>query len=893
MTLRRVTLVLFASILAAANLAAQKKKAPAATPAPPSRAALDPARLKALKARAIGPAVMGGRVSDIAYDPENPYVFYVGFATGGLAKTSNNGGTFQGVFEKEPVASIGAVAVAPSDPKTIWVGTGEANDRNSSAWGDGVYVSRDGGETWTNVGLKDSKAIARIVVHPTDPDTVWVAAMGNLWAAGGERGLYVTHDGGKTWRASLQAPAPYADRVGCGDVALDPSDPGTLYAALYARLRHPWSFSSGPQVTDGKDLGGIFKSTDGGATWKKLEKGLPGATGRIGLSVFRKDPKILYAIVQSNESGTPGLFEVRSKSGGVFRSADGGETWTRTSPLDPRPLYFSQLRVDPENSDRVYVLGFGLHVSEDGGKSFREDRFEKVHPDNHALAIDPRRPERLLLGTDGGVYQSFDRAKTWAYLNRFAAGEFYRINLDDSVPYRICGGLQDNLNWVGPSRTKSKDGIVNSDWINIQGGDGFSCVFDPEDPNIVFAESQEGELHRFDLRSGAVKRLRPEPAEGAPAYRFHWNAPLIGSRHEKGVMFLGGNRVFRLATKGETWKVISPDLSTQNAARMTAVGSGAENYGVVYTLAESPLQKGLLWAGTDDGKVWVTTDEGANWTDLTANLPPSAKGLWMGRIDASWHDPKVAYLAVETHFFGKYEALAFRTADMGRTWQSIAGDLPAGEPVKVVREDPRNPDLLFAGTEFGLFVTTDRGAHWTKLGELPTVAVDDIAIQQRERDLVIATHGRSLYVIDDIGPLEDLTPEAAAEPVHLFAPLSAFGYEPLPGTEDWGGAAVYRGENPKVGALLTWWVKDFTGDEIKIEITNALDQPVAKFKVGGTPGFGRLVWDLKPTKDVLNDYGGEGKRFVRPGEYKVTLKRGEAKSEQKLSVSIAEGIETR
>jgi hypothetical protein len=300
-----------------------------------------------------------------------------------------------------------------------------------------------------------------------------------------------------------------------------------------------------------------------------------------------------------------------------------------------------------------------------------------------------------------------------------------------------------------------------------------------------------------------------------------------------------------------------------------------------------------LWAGTDDGKVWVTTDEGGTWTDLTANLPPSAKGLWMGRIDASWHDPKVAYLAVETHRSGKYGALAFRTADMGRTWQSISGDLPPHGPVKVVREDPKNPDLLFAGTEFGLFVTTDRGTHWTRLGELPTVAVDDIAIQQRERDLVVATHGRSLYILDDITALEELTPETAADAVHLFPPLPAFGYEPLPGTEEWGGSAVYRGENPKVGALLTWWVKDFTGDEVKIEITNALDQPVAKFKVAGTPGFGRLVWDLKPSKEVLNDYGGEGPKFVRPGEYKVTLKRGDAKSEQKLTVSIAEGIETR
>jgi photosystem II stability/assembly factor-like uncharacterized protein len=849
--------------------------------------------LKALKARSIGPAVMGGRVSEIALDPENPYVFYVGFATGGVAKTDNNGGTFKGIFEKEPVASIGAIAVAPSDPKTIWVGSGEGNDRNSSAWGDGVYLSKDGGKTWSNVGLKSSRAIARIVVHPADPNVAWVAALGNLWSRGGERGLYVTRDGGNTWIPALQAAAPYTDRVGCGDVALDPSDPGTVYATLYARERQPWSFASGPDATDGKDLGGIFKSSDGGATWKKLSNGLPGSTARIGLSIHRKNPKIVYAIVQSSEGGTSGIQEVTSRSGGVFRSEDGGQTWARRSNLNPRPFYFSQVRVDPENPERVYVLGFALHLSEDGGKTFREDRFEKVHPDLHALAIDPARPERLLLGTDGGAYQSFDGAKSWEHLNRFAAGQFYRVNLDDSTPYRICGGLQDNLNWVGPSATRTKEGILNSDWINIEGGDGFSCVFDPEDPQIVYAESQEGELHRFDLRSGAVKRLRPSPPEGQPAYRFHWNSPLMGSRHEKGVLYLAGNRVFRLTARGEIWKAISPDLSTQDSKKTTATGSGAENYGVVYTLAESPLQKGLLWAGTDDGKVWVTSDEGANWTDLTANLPAAARGMWMGRLEASWHDPKVAYLAVETHRAGKLAALAYRTGDLGRTWQSIAADLPADGPVKVVREDPKNSQLLFAGTEFGLYASPDGGASWAKLGGLPTVAVDDIVIHPRERDLVIATHGRSVYVLDDITALEQLTSEVRAKDAHLFPPLPADGFEPLPGFGDWNGAAVFRGENPKPGALLTWWVKDFAGEEVKIEIENAQGQPVAKLSAPATPGLSRTVWDLKPSKELLTEYGGEGAKFVRPGNYKVKLTCGKADSEQTLSVSIAPGLETR
>jgi len=878
-------------LVSTCTLAADKPKTAVLAPAPSAR--LDPPKLKAFKARSIGPAVMGGRVSDIAFDPENPYVFYLGFATGGVAKTSNNGGTFQGVFEKESVASIGAVAVTPSDAKTVWVGTGEGNDRNSSAWGDGVYLSTNAGETWSNVGLKDSKSIARIAVDPKDSKTAWVAALGNLWAPGGERGLYVTRDGGKTWRAALQAPAPYGDRVGCGDVALDPSDPNTVYAALYARQRKPWSFASGPAATDGKDLGGIFRSSDGGSTWKKLEKGLPSRTARIGLAVSAKNPKVLYAVVQSDEAGTNNINEVRSRSGGIFRSDDGGENWTRTSPLNPRPFYFSQIRVDPENTDRVYVLGFALHVSEDGGKSFREDRFEKVHPDNHALAIDPRRSKRLLLGTDGGAYQSFDGAKSWEHLNRFAAGEYYRISLDSSTPYRICGGLQDNLNWVGPSQTRSKEGILNTDWINLGGGDGFSCVFDPDVPNIVYSESQEGTLFRFDLATGFSKRLRPSPPEGQPGFRFHWNSPLIGSRHQKGVLYLAGNRVFRLTGLGEKWTVISPDLSSQDPSRIMATGSGAENYGVVYTLAESPLKQGLLWAGTDDGKVWVTEDEGAHWTDLTGNLPPEARGLWMGRIEPSAHDPMVAYLAVETHRSGKIAPLAYRTGDLGRSWQSISGDLPGAGPVKVVREDPKNANLLFAGTEFGLFTSLDRGAHWARLGELPTVAVDDIAIHPRDRDLVAATHGRSLYVADDISPLEEATPELLAEEAHLFAPRPAAAYVPMPGFGDWNGAAVFRGENPKEGTLLTYWIREYTGDEVEIEIQNALEQPVAKLKAPGEPGFHRVVWDLKPSKELLTEYGGEGSLFVRPGEYTVTLKHGKVKSKQKLQVSVPAGIETR
>jgi photosystem II stability/assembly factor-like uncharacterized protein len=808
-------------------------------------------------------------------------------------KTSNEGATFSPVFEKESTASIGAIAVAPSDAKQVWVGTGEANDRNSSSWGDGVYRSTDAGGSWSNVGLKDSKTIARIVVNPTDTNIVYVAAMGDLWTPSAERGLYKTTDCGKTWNAVLTAPKGYETKVGCGDVVLDPENPNTLYAALYARRRTPWSFSSGPQYTDGKDLGGIFKSTDGGTTWKKLEGELPKETGRIGLDVFRKNTKILYAVVQSDAGGTTSIDNVESKTGGVFRTDDGGDHWTRMNALDPRPFYFSQVKVDPENDKRVYVLGYMLHVSDDSGKAFQEDFFKVVHSDCHALAIDPRNPKRIILGTDGGVYQSFDGGKLWQFLNKFAAGEYYRITLDMSTPYRIAGGLQDNLNWLGPSMTRSKEGILNSDWINLGGGDGFYCVFDPFDTAVVYAESQEGYVHRFNLRNGEIKGLRPQPAEGQLAFRFHWNSPLIPSLHEKGTMYLGGNRVFKLFDRGEHWKVMSPDLSAQDPKKIMTTGSGAENYGVVYALAESPLAAGMLWAGTDDGKLWVTRDGGENWTDLTDHLPKIAKGQWIGRIEPSHFDVEVAYLAVIGYPSGIYAPLAFRTSDGGKSWSNIAGNLPSEGPVKVVREDLKNPDLLFAGTEFGLFLSLDRGNKWEKFGEMPRVAVDDIVIHPRDLDLVIATHGRSLFIVDDIRPLEELTPEVQDKPARLFQPRIAYGYYLYDGWVDYGGGAEYRGANPPPGALISFYVKEFNGDQVKLSVTNSEGRTVANLTSPGNPGVGRVVWDLKPTKDLLNDYGGQGQKFVSSGDYTLTLSYGKVKESQKFYVDIAPGIETR
>ena len=870
---------------------------------------------KNLKARSIGPAVMGGRVSDIAIDPRNPFVFYVGLGHGGIFKSNDAGVSFDPIFDKQSDLSIGAIAIAPSDSDVIWVGTGEANDRNSSDWGNGVYRTTDGGEHWSNVGLKDSRTIARIVVDPKNPEIAYVAAMGHLWIDGGERGLYKTTDGGKTWKLILEAPAPHNARTGCGDVILDPNNPQVVYAALYARQRTPWSFTSGPAATNGDDVGGIFKSTNGGANWKKLSGGLPPQTGRIGLAVAASKPNVVMAVVQSYEGGGGDIRDIRSKSGGVFRSEDGGEHWTRMSAIDPRPFYFSQIRIDPVNDQRVYLLQFALLVSDDGGKNFREDLSDKVHPDCHAFAIQPNsapppkppKPEdknkspkppvclRLLLGTDGGLYQSFAGGKNWDHLNKFPGGEFYRISLDDSKPYfRIAGGLQDNENWVGPSGVQSKEQIRNADWTALAGGDGFYVLFDPTDRDTFYAESQGGEVHRINLRNGELRRLRPEPSEGATRYRFHWNSPMVMSKHKPGTIYLGGNSVFKLTDRMEKYSVISPDLTHNDPNKTNATGSGAENYGVVFSLAESPKKAGLLWAGTDDGRLWMTDNDGGKWSELTNNLPEPARGQWVVCIEPSNVDPNVAYVATNAYRAGDDRPMIVRTSDLGKTWTSVTGDLPANDPVEVIREDLVNAKLLYAGTHFGLFASFDQGTHWVRIGDVPPVRVDDVQIHPRTADLAIATHGRSIAVLDDTMPFREFTPEIAAKPAHLFSVRNVTGAYLQPGFVDSNGKGVYRGKNPDEGALFTVWVKEFTGDEIKIAITKSAGQPVANLKAPGTPGFTRLNWDLRPTKDVSIEYGGDDpKRLLPAGDYNAELTFGQTKVKQAFHVDIAEGITPR
>jgi hypothetical protein len=480
-------------------------------------------------------------------------------------------------------------------------------------------------------------------------------------------------------------------------------------------------------------------------------------------------------------------------------------------------------------------------------------------------------------------------------LNRIAAGEFYRISLDDSKPiYRVAGGLQDNCDWVGPSAVWSKEGIRHSDWTAMSGSDGFYVVFDPNDRDTFYGASQGGDVYRFNTRTGENRPLKPQPPEGQPRFRFHWNSPLFASRHKPGVIYLAGNHVFRLTDRAEKYTIISPDLTRNDPARTTATGSGAENYGVVYSLAESPKRPGLLWAGTDDGRVWVTENEGGKWTELTDNIPEPARGQWVVRIEASSHDPNAAYLVTNSYRAGDDRPMILRTADLGKTWQSAVGDLPANDPVEVVREDPVNPKLLYAGTHFGLFASFDAGTHWVRIGDVPPVRVDDLQIHPRTFDLVIATHGRSLAIIDDTTPLRELTPETQAKPAHLFSVRSVLGTYLQPNFAEWNGKGVYRGQNPPEGALFTVWVREFTGDEIKVAVTKLNGQPVANLKAPGAPGLTRLNWDLRPTKDVTIEYGGDDpKRLLPAGDYNAELTFGTTKVKQTFHVDLAEGITPR
>lgn len=859
--------------------------------------------------RGIGPAVMSGRVSAIALVPGSRTDFYVGYATGGVFKTTNLGTTFSEVFRGEATSCIGAIAVADAPEswggwaaeeagadsaalkkpraergrgKIVWIGTGEGNGRNSSSWGNGVYRSTDGGAKFTPVGLAQTHDIPALAVDPRDPDVAYVAALGHLWGANPERGLFRTRDGGATWQQVLKVDSD----VGACDVVIDPARPDRIWAALYAPRRTPWSFRGV------SDKGGIYRSDDAGATWRRLTTGLPARTGRIGLAVYAQNPDVLYAVVESDQGGTGhSPFDDFSPAGGLFRSADGGESWTRVNDLSFRPFYFSRLAIDPRDDRRLYLPGWDLALSDDGGLTLRRNGSPKVHVDQHAIAIDPADPRRILLGTDGGLYASYDRAENWDWLDQVDVGQFYHVNVDLSDPYRVGGGLQDNGSWIGPSASllaageEDKPGILNQDWRFVYGGDGFRVMFDPTDANVVYASSQGGNLGRVRLDTNLIQPLRPSPDEGQERTRYNWDAPFLVSRHDPTVLYQAGNRVYKLTDKGQYWYAISGDLSRRQTDRIMTEGSDAETYGTVTALAESPLRQGTLWAGTDDGLIHVTTDDGTTWADVT---PQAVGGLYVSGIEASAHDARTAYAAIDGHRSDSFRPLVLLTEDGGRSWREIQGDLPADSPVRVVREDPASADVLYCGTETGAHVTLDRGRHWLRPGgrSLPTAPVYDLVIHPREHDLIAATHGRSLWILDDAACFAGLTREAASAPLTLF-PVRPATPRLIGGRGYGGGARVFVGANPPAGAVITYWLRDLPDDAVSVKVVDAAGVAVRTLEAPARPGLNRTGWDLQPDpKDRFGAPNGQTE-FVAPGEYTVVVSVGGTTQRRTFTVARA------
>ena len=772
----------------------------------PSGDRMQAATFTGLGFRSIGPAVNSGRVIDIAVDPAHPCTWFVAAASGNLWKTENCGTSWSAVFDSTGSYSIGCVTLDPNDPLVVWVGTGENNSQRSVGYGDGVYKSEDGGRTWTNMGLAESEHIGKIVVDPRDSQVVFVAAQGPLWRDGGDRGLYRTRDGGKTWERVLDI----SPHTGVSDIAVNPTNPDVMYVSAYQRQRKVWT------LIDGGPESAVYKTTDGGDTWRKLSNGLPsGDLGRIGLAVAPTDPRIVYALV-----------EATGDAGGFYRSTDAGGTWEKRSKYMPTsPQYYQELVPDPRNPDRVYSMDTRLMVTEDGGKTFHKipDRFK--HVDNHALWIDPGDTRHLLVGCDGGVYETYDRGETWRFSANLPITQFYKVAVDDAEPfYNVYGGTQDNNTLGGPSRTRTIHGIVNSDWFVTVGGDGFQAAVEPGNPDIVYSQWQYGNLVRYDRKNGEKVDIKPEVGEGEPPLRWNWDAPLLISPHSPTRLYFAAQKLFRSDDRGNSWRAVSPDLTRaldRNRlpvmGRVWSVDAVAKNestsfYGTIVSLAESPLREGLLYVGTDDGLVQVSEDGGGTWRQ--ARRPRGVpERVYVADLVASRHDENTVYAAFDNHKEGDFRPLLFRSRDRGRSWKSIAGDLPERGTTYCLAEDPKDPDLLFVGTEFGVFFTSDGGGRWVRLKNgIPTIIVRDLAVQERESDLVVATFGRGFYVLDDYSPLRRVSPAMLDSAAVLFPVKDAWMYipsAPLGGRTKGGqGDAFFAAPNPPFGAVFTYYLRD-------------------------------------------------------------------------------------
>lgn len=870
--------------------------------------------LAGLKLRSIGPAMTSGRVTSIAMHPTNRAHFYVGVASGGVWKTVNAGISFTPVFDAEGSYSIGTVVLDPRNPNTVWVGTGENNSQRSVSYGDGVYRSDDGGKSWKNLGLKTSEHIGRIVIDPRDSNVVYVAAQGPLWGPGGERGLYKTSDGGKIWKQVLKI----NDDTGVTDVAIDPANPDVLLAAAWQRRRHFYT------LVDGGPDSALYKSNDAGATWRKVKSGLPTEElGRIGFVFSPAQTGLVYARV-----------EAAAKAGGVYRSTDSGESWTKQNPFEGLPMYYNQIFADPKNPDRIYLDDTLMRVSEDGGKTIKPLGERRKHVDSHVIWIDPDDTDFIMVGCDGGLYESHDRGHLWRFFANLPVTQFYDVAIDNSKPFPfVYGGTQDNASLGGPSRTKSTAGILSSDWFITVFGDGFTSKVDPEDPNIVYAEWQGGGLVRYDRRTGEHVGIKPQEGKGEAGLRWNWDSPLMISPHSHTRIYFGSNKLFRSDNRGDAWRVISPDLTRAldhnklpvfgKIMNADAIAKNASTalYSNISAVAESPRKEGLLYVGTDDGLVQITDNGGGAWRKIDS-FPSVPQGVYVRRIVPSQFSESTVFVALDNHQNSDFKPYLLKSVDRGATWTSIAGDLPARGTVYGFAEDTVNQNLLFAGTEFGLYFTVDGGQKWTRLKSgLPTIAVRDIAIQKRDNDLAIATFGRGFYILDDYSALRELAADNLTREAAMFKPRNGLLYveqQPFgvrgPGFQ---GESFYTADNPTYGVALTYYLKDgyktlkqqrldtekeadkkkvttaypsneqlvAEADEeapaIILTITDASGHVVRRITGPAAKGVQRVTWDLRTPAPAVaaprnadddDDFDGpSGGHFVLPGKYSVSL----------------------
>ncbi len=916
MNIRTIVALCTISLLFSLNTFGQKAKKEDKPPAvaEPEKTILEKTDFSGLKFRGLGPALTSGRIADIAIHPENPKIYYAASASGGVWKTVNAGTTFVPVFDGEGSYSIGCITLDPSDPNVVWVGTGENNNQRSVAYGDGVYKSIDGGKSWKNMGLKESEHIGMIVVHPSNSNVIYVAAYGPLWSAGGDRGVYMTKDGGATWQNILELDK----HTGASEIHMDPRNPDILYATAHQRRRHVFTYvGSGPGSA-------IYKSTNGGQSWDKIVSGLPTTEiGRIGMTISPANPEIIYAIVEASQGNS-----------GLYRSTDRGATWEKRSSYSTSGNYYQELFADPKNPDKLYSMDVWLQISLDGGKTFSNLGEDAKHVDNHYMWIDPHDTDHLLVGCDGGIYETWDAAKTWDFKANLPVIQFYKVSVDNAEPfYNIYGGTQDNFSLGGPSRTVSANGISNEQWFITHGGDGFESQVDPFNPDIVYTQSQHGVLARFDRKSGEETGIQPQPRKGENEYRWNWDSPLATSPHARGRLYFCANKVFRSDDYGNNWTVISEDLTRQvdrNALkvmdRVISMDAVAKNgstslYGNIVALAESPVNPQVLFIGTDDGLIQRTTNGGTTW-DKIDNIAGVPERTYVNAVVASTHDANVVYACFNHHKYGDFKPYVYKSTDQGNTWTYISGNLPGRGSAYTIAEDHVDPNLLFVGTEFGVFFTNDGGKEWKQLkAGIPTIAVRDIDIQRRENDLVLGTFGRGFFVLDDYSALRNSKPADLEQDAVLYSVRDPFVFESsyplgLPG-KSFQGDSYWQGENLGSVATFTYYMKEKPKtnaeerrekekdlikenkdvsypdyDALKAEreeeeamlyftITNSNGEIVRKLETKPGAGIKRVNWDMRTaSKDPIslrppafyNPWAGRDEgTLVAPGVYTVAM----------------------